>query len=348
MRKQILVYILCFCVGCFSCQQASEDTVEVNLSVVAEIGIEEAKNEEEKPYQFSAIRDVDCDEEGNIYVLDHKDVCVKVFDQSGQFLRKMLSQGGGPHEVMNPYGLKINKFKETLFVLHEHGYQLKEFDVYGEYINQYALSEQVTHYFDFLDDNTFIYVSKGRYGEDEYKSLKILDLKLLDIMLEFAPTKRNSQINGYQRFVIQDDTLWTCPGDKMELIGYDLKTGDVWRQVPVDMPYSPYKIIRKEYAPGVGWAYARIFNFAQPFFIDDDIFIFLTLQEYPEDTSQAFPPDKRIIKMYRLENSDLMEARDFSDFGFLVDIHACWQNRIIASSSAYDLVPKIVVLEIKE
>jgi hypothetical protein len=322
--------------------------IELSLSVVAEIGIEEAKTEKEKPYQFSAIRDVDCDGEGNIYVLDHKDVCIKVFDQSGQFLRKMLSKGRGPNEVMNPYGLKVNKFKESFFVLHEHGFQLKEFDMKGNYINQYALPEQMTQYFDFLDSSIIICIALGKYGEDEYNSIKIIDLSSLKITKEFAPTTRYSLINGVQRFVMQERTLWTCPGDMMELVGYDLITGDITRQVPIDTPYSPYKIIRKEYAPGIGWESARIFNFAQPFFLENDIFLFLTLQEFPEDSTKALPPDKRIVKIFHFENSGLVEAGDFPEFDFILDIHACWQNRIIASSSAYDLVPKIVVLEISE
>lgn len=347
-KVPILIILVAFLSPVSCIKEENQGIKNIELSVVADIGVEEAKTKEEEDYQFSYVRDVDCDEDGNIYILDHKDVCVKVFDKNGRFLRKILSQGRGPNETMNPYRLKVNKFRDSLFVLNEHGFQLKEFDVYGNYMKQYPLSEQMTHYFDFLDDSTLIYISKGRYGEDEYKSIKILDLKSLKIMKEFAPTKRYSLVNGVQRFVIENDILWTCPGDMMKLVGINLKTGDIGRQVPLNIRYTPYQIIRKELAPGTGWESARIFNYAQPFLIDDLIFIFLTLQEFPEDSTQELPPpNRRTIKIYRFENSDLVEAGDFPDFDFFVDIQTCWRNRIIVSSSGYDLIPKIVILEVQ-
>lgn len=321
---------------------------QLRFKVIAEFGVEEAITKEEEPYQFSYIRDVDCDKDGNIYILDHKDGCVKVFDKNGIFLRKILSQGKGPNEIINPLRLKVNKFRESLFVLHEHGFQLKEFDVYGNYVNNYPLPEQMFHYFDFLDGSTLIYISMGRYGEDEYKSIKILDLKSLEITQEFAPTKRHFLVNGVQRFIIENDILWTCPGDMMKLVGFDLKTCDIRKQVPINVRYIPYQIIRKDIAPGTGWTSVRVFNYAHPFLIDDLILIFLTLQEFPEDSPQELPPPtRRTIKLYRFENFNLVEAGDFPDFDFFIDIQTCWRNRIIASSSGYDLIPKIVILEVQ-
>ncbi len=348
MNKHLPVFLLALCIVCLSCKHDNVIPQELNLTLVAEIGINEAKTKEEEPYQFSFIRSVDCDEEGNIYVLDHKDVCVKIFDKDGTFLRQILSEGEGPYEIMNPYGIRINEFRNSLFVLHEHGYQFKEFDDYGNFIKQYKLPEQIVHYFDFLDSNTLVYVSKGIYGEDEYKSIKLIDLNSSEIIQEFAPTKRPMIINGYQRFVVENDILWTCPGDLMELIGFDMKTGDIWRNVPINIPYIPYKIIKKDYGSGVGWMTAQIYNFAQPFLINDTIFVFLTQQEFPEYASQERPPppDRRKLKMYRYENSELVEAGIFPELDFFIEIETCWHNRIITSSSGYDLIPKIVIFEL--
>ena len=350
MKKQfyIILIVAIFMIHCSPNQNKIEKNKQgqLQLKVVAEIGVEEAITKEEEPYQFSSISSVDCDEEGNIYVLDYKDVCVKVFDSNGKFLRKILSSGQGPGEIMNPYRVKVNKFRNSLFVLHEHGFRLKEFDVNGNYINYYTLPEQFFHYFDFLDSNTLVYIAKGKYGEDGYKSIKILDLKSLEIIQEFAPTNRHSLISGYQRFVIKNDILWTCPVDMMELVGFDLKTGDIRRQVPLNIRYIPYQVIKKELAPGTGYESARIYNFAQPFFIDDLIFLFLTQQEFLDNsTEELSPPNKRTIKVFRFENSEVIEAGDFPLFDFFIDIHTTWKNRSIASSSAYDLIPKIIILE---
>jgi hypothetical protein len=55
------------------CPQDDVGTIKQSrFSVVANIGIEEAKSEGEGPYQFSSILSADCDAEGNIYVLDYK------------------------------------------------------------------------------------------------------------------------------------------------------------------------------------------------------------------------------------------------------------------------------------
>ena len=352
MKKHFYIILIgaIFVTHCSPNQNKIEKNIQdhFRFKVIAEIGVEGAITKEEEPYQFSHIRSVDCDEDGNIYILDHKDVCVKVFDKSGRFLRKILSSGQGPGEIMNPYRVKVNKFRNSLFVLHEHGFRLKEFDVNGDYINYYSLPEQMVHYFDFLDSSTVVYVAMGKYGEDGYKSIKILDLDSLEIIQEFAPTKRYSLINGYQQFVVDNDILWTCPGDMMELVGFDLKTGDIRRQVPLKVSYTPYQIIRKDLAPGTGYESARIYNFAQPFFIDDLIFIFLTQQEFPEDSTEEIPPpNRRSIKVYCFENSDLVETGDFPDFDFFINIQATWRNRIIVSSSSYDLIPKFIILEVQ-
>ena len=349
MNKHFTVIFFTLCVLCFSCKHTSEiPPQKLRLSLITEIGIDEAKTKEEEPYQFSSIISVDCDEMGNIYVLDYKDVCVKVFDSNGTFLRQILSEGEGPNEITNSYRLQINTFRNSLFVLNEHGYQLKEFDFLGNFIYLYNLPEQIVHHFDFLDTNTLVYVSKGIYGEDEYRSIKLIDLDSSEIIQELAPTNRRIIINGYQRFVCQNNILWTCPGDLMELVGFDMKTGDKWRSVSINIPYIPYIYIRKDYGSGTGWESALIYNFAQPFLLNDNIFIFLTQQEFPEYTSQERgpAPTKRILKMYRFEDYELVEVGNFPELDFFMEFESCWRNRIIASSTAYDLVPKIVIFEL--
>jgi hypothetical protein len=126
-----------------------------------------------------------------------------------------------------------------------------------------------------------------------------------------------------------------------------MKTGDIWRKVSINIPYIPYKIIKKDYGSGVGWESAQIYNFAQPFLMDHGILIFLTQQEFPEYASQDRPPppDIRTLKVYRFVNSELIEAGSLPDMGFFIDIKTCWRNRIITSSSGYDLIPKIVIFE---
>lgn len=315
----------------------------IQFSVVAEIGVEEAETKEEMPYQFSYIRSMDCDKEGNIYVLDHKDVCVKVFDKHGKFLRKMFREGKGPNELNVPYELNINKFTGNLFVAQEHGLQIKEFDVFGNFIKSYISPEQITHYFDFLDEYRLIYIGGSR-GKKRYANFKIFNLKTSKIEKEFVSINRPGISNALQRFVIRKRVLWTCPGDKMELAGYDLKTGREIDAIPIPESYRKFKIIE-----GQGWIAVRLYNFAQPFLVDDKIYVFVTKQDFlPPAGRWVTHPKYRKVLLYRLEKDKFLKMSDFPEFDFFVDFQAAWQNRILVSSSGYDLYPQIKILEISE
>jgi len=48
---------------------------------------------------FSEIRTIEVDDEGNIYVADSKEVCVKVFDKNGKHIRTFGKKGQGPGEI---------------------------------------------------------------------------------------------------------------------------------------------------------------------------------------------------------------------------------------------------------
>jgi len=325
-----------------SCQQKDNQKIEsIKFTVVADIGVEEAKTKAEEDYQFSYIMTIDCDKDGNLYVLDYKDICVKVFDKEGKFLRKMFKSGDGPQELRRPRRLAINKYTGNLFIIQEHGFRMKEFDPSGKFIKIHALPEQSWHYFDFIDENRLVYVSMGKFGVKKYNNFKVLNLKTRKIEKEFGPIETPTLSNTFQSFVIQKRILWTCPGDKMEVIGYDFKTGRIIKTIPIPEDYREFKIIE-----GPSWQAFRLFNYAQPFFIHDEIYVFVTLQDFlPPDDKWYTHPKYREVILYRLENDQLIEMPELPEFDFFVDFHVAWQNRIIITSSGYDLYPQIKILE---
>jgi hypothetical protein len=107
--------------------------------ILGRIGIQEATNKNQAPYQFAGIISIDCDASGKIYVLDYKDVCVKVFDKTGRFIRRMFRPGKGPEELSAPSKLLINRLTGRLFIIQENGFQMKEFDPEGGFVKSYAL-----------------------------------------------------------------------------------------------------------------------------------------------------------------------------------------------------------------
>jgi hypothetical protein len=320
----------------------SADTKQSRFSVIASIGIETAQEEKEKPYQFSSILSADFDAEGKIYVLDYRDVCVKVFTKKGEFIRKFLKPGQGPDEVMNPYRIKINKAKKHVFVLHQNGFQIKEFDEAGNFVRSHPLPRQMYGYFDFIDENRLLFVDDRKYGEKAYHNFKIFNLDAHKIEKEFAPTTTD-YFTSFQRIVIKDRTVWTCPGDLMVLEAFDLETGKKLKTIPLSEKYIPYNIFRSGNIQKI-----RCWNYAEPFLLGEDLHVFVIRQSFAKEFSDMLDsPLERDVKLYRLAGARLVEDQGFPRFDFFPEFLASWENKILISSSGYDLYPRLKVLEIR-
>ncbi len=142
--------------------------------------------------------------------------------KNGRFIKKIFREGRGPQEIINAVRVVINKFTGNMFVLQENGYKLKEFDSSGKHIKSYSLPEQILYYFEFIGKNRVIYISHVRPTEKVYNNFKLVNLKTLKIEKEFDSTDRDFVINGGIRFERKDGIIWTCRGDEMRLVGYDL------------------------------------------------------------------------------------------------------------------------------
>lgn len=82
-------------------------------------------------YELSDIRSVQVDEEENVYILDLKDVRVKVFDKNGKGLRIFGKKGKGSCELQLPYRMYLISEKELMF-----------YDMSNRRISYYSLDGQ--------------------------------------------------------------------------------------------------------------------------------------------------------------------------------------------------------------
>lgn len=312
----------------------------IQLRVVARFGIQEAKTKEDQPFQFSSIRNIEIGQNGDIYVLDNKDSCVKVFDQNGKFLRKMFGPGKGPQEINGPYYLKINRFSGNVFIVQEYGFQIKEFDSSGHYLKSHRPPKQIFYDFEFLDAGRAAFIVDA---EDK------ADLsRLVSYNVEISRSERELGLysvigmsRAYQKLIFKDGILWTCPGDKMELLGFDIKKGGKTVALPIPEKYKESEIIR-----GSNMQAVRIYNFGQPFLISDRLYVCVTHQEFPSGADRPWHPKSRRVALYMLENSALQKVGELPDLGCFADIHAAWHNRLVVSSSGFDLFPEIIILEL--
>jgi hypothetical protein len=93
------------------------------------IGVKEGLKE----YMFSQVRDIDADDDGNIYALDQKESHIKVFDKEGRYLRTIGQRGQGPGELGSAYFFSLTA-QRHLIVEDVSGRRMVFFTLEGEFI----------------------------------------------------------------------------------------------------------------------------------------------------------------------------------------------------------------------
>lgn len=82
---------------------------------------------------FSGVRDIEVDDQNRIYILDSKACHIKIFDESGEYLRTIGKQGQGPEEFSRPFGMSL--VGQDLIAVEDMGNRLiKFFDLDGHYV----------------------------------------------------------------------------------------------------------------------------------------------------------------------------------------------------------------------
>lgn len=336
--KRLWVFIIAISALCLTIftlfSWGAGQTKKVNVRVVAQIGHSGDNSSADDPYLFSQIWSAACDAEGNVYVLDYKDVCVKVFDQSGRFLRKMFREGRGPEEIGVPYLAVINKYSNHLFVLNMYGTELKEFDLSGKYINVFHLPHQMGIFFDFLDKGRLIFINTRT---DE--RIRVLNLRSMEFEKGLAKVEPvTGVVFGGQRFVIKDGILWTCHNDETVLTGYNFDSGKEVARIPIPEKYEKYVIDRGD----IWWA-ARLRQVAQPIILNDSLYVLFTRWGWTSD--KPAKEKSRDLFLYRLNGKRLEKVTDLPEGSFMF-LGDTWKNRLILYGD--DPYPQVKILEITE
>lgn len=73
-------------------------------------------NENDENYLFHKIRDVDVDQDGNIYVVDLGNRRVQVFSKNGIYIRTLGRFGQGPGEFELPHTINIDEDRGNIIV----------------------------------------------------------------------------------------------------------------------------------------------------------------------------------------------------------------------------------------
>ncbi len=151
------------------------------VSLEEELSIGEAEGRKE--YMFSQVRNIAVDDEENIYVLDRKEVHIKVFDKHGEYLRTFGKKGQGPGEFNIPSGILITPQNEIMV---EDSRVLHFFTFQGEFIK--SLSAAKVQFFarTSMDSQSSIYAMTATINME--KGTSLYELKKFDPNLNFLNT----------------------------------------------------------------------------------------------------------------------------------------------------------------
>jgi len=89
---------------------------------------------------LAVVRSLAVDDGGTIYILDEKDIVIKVFDKDGKFIRKFGQAGQGPGDLNNPSRIVLDRFQKAIMVINgAMGLSFFRFD--GKFVKSFATED---------------------------------------------------------------------------------------------------------------------------------------------------------------------------------------------------------------
>jgi len=135
---------------------------------------------ENEEYMFSDLRSVKIDEEENIYVLDWKEIKIKVFDKNGNHIRTFGTRGQGPGEMVMP--VRMEMAPGNRLVIHDlTGAKLIFYSLDGTCLKEIPTGKFWSMFGFKCDTKGYIYGDTRIYGEKMTAELKKFDSDLKPI-----------------------------------------------------------------------------------------------------------------------------------------------------------------------
>ncbi len=317
----------------------------VEIKELFTLGVDDESAKVDAPDLFYTIFQVFPGRQGELYVLDNKANCVKVFDKKGKYLKKLFREGHGPKEIFEPAGLAINHFNDHIYVLQDYGFTLKEFDASGNCVKRHNLPQQFYYYFEFVKKNKFLYVAMNNENTPFFNTVKLLNLNTGKIEKEFVKTNDDNPHGDSIRFHLKDNILWIVPSERMALLKYDAVTGKELQEFQI--PGRFIKSVIKKTPVAAGHVLTRIcFNAAQLIAVEGRIFVLVIRRQYRrEKNSYEKYPFKTDHQLWLLEGGKLVEIGNLKGFDFML-LECVWKNRVYFSTDVP--YPKIKVIEINK
>lgn len=253
---------------------------------------------ENEEYMFSDLRSIKVDNEENIYVLDWKEIKIKVFDKEGRHVRTFGKKGQGPGEMSMP--LRMETTLENNIVIDDFGNaKLIFYSLDGRCLKEIPTGKFWSTIAFKFDSKGNIYGDTRIYGEKMISELKKFDstLKSVATIASFEDKRVPSVIQAFTtRFshnVNKDDRLIWLITSKYELMVVNSE-GKTIKKIVKD--YDPLKItdnikkrlIKEAFGdrgipPGRTFEVPSHFPPVRYFIIDDEGRMFVCTYDYEEN-----------------------------------------------------------------
>jgi len=145
----------------------SDGQVIYQLEEELSIGEEEGNEN----YMFNQPRSVKASEDGSIYVIDGKDICIKVYDRQGKYQRTIGRQGQGPGEFSSGYLYFDISSDGKIYIMDCRNSCVIVMDKDGDFIHSFRLPGRLYGEMK-TDKNNFIYFER-RFTDEEARKMSI-------------------------------------------------------------------------------------------------------------------------------------------------------------------------------
>jgi hypothetical protein len=208
------------------------------LTLKEEMAIGGAATQE--PYSLAAVRSLAVDDTGNIFVLDEKDVVIKVFDKSGKYLKSFGQKGQGPGDLSNPSRITFDQTKRLL-VVRNGPLGLSIFERDGAFLKTIATEDIKASHNAVFDTQGRLYMNRIRVQDMEHRwdVLKKYDSETT-MVVELKSIPIGSPYN-----VVAPMVAWTIDRKDNIIFGYPQK----YEIEIINSQGKTTKIIQREYDP---------------------------------------------------------------------------------------------------
>jgi len=141
----------------------------VTYQLEEELSIGEEEGDEN--YMFNQPQIVKAKEDGSIYVLDWRDICIKVYDRQGKYQRTIGQQGQGPGEFSSGFLFFDISSDGKIYIMDCRNSCVIIMDKDGDFINSFRLPGRLFEEMK-TDKNDFIYFDRT-FTDEEARKMSI-------------------------------------------------------------------------------------------------------------------------------------------------------------------------------